>query len=79
MTGIALAWSDDREVLSQVVTSEVEMREATRQELVDYVALGESLDKAGAYGIQGFGAALIERILNEAADLAERLPAIARS
>ena len=55
MTGIALAWSDDREVLSQVVTSEVQMRSATRQELVDYVALGESLDKAGGYALQGAG------------------------
>ena len=55
MTGIALAWSDGREVLSQVVTSEVEMRPATQQELVDYVAVGESLDKAGGYALQGEG------------------------
>jgi septum formation protein len=55
MTGIALAWSDGREVLSQVVTSQVEMRPATHQELVDYVAVGESLDKAGGYALQGEG------------------------
>jgi septum formation protein len=55
MTGIALAWSDGRKVLSQVVTSEVEMRSATRQELADYVAIGESLDKAGGYALQGAG------------------------
>jgi len=55
MTGIALAWSDGRPTLCEVVTSEVGMRTATRAELVEYVALGESLDKAGGYALQGAG------------------------
>jgi len=55
MTGIALAWSDGRKILSEVVTSHVEMRSATRDELIEYVALGESLDKAGGYALQGAG------------------------
>lgn len=55
MTAIALAWSDARPVRSRVVVSEVDMRPATKAELVDYVAVGESLDKAGAYALQGEG------------------------
>ena len=43
-------------------TTAVFFRPVSDAELRDYVATGEPLDKAGAYGIQGYGAALIERI-----------------
>jgi septum formation protein len=59
LTGIALAWSDGREPVSQVVSTEVRMRPATERELHDYVALGESFDKAGGYALQGEGARFV--------------------
>ena len=59
MTGIAVTWSDGRAARSQVVTSHVEMRAATRAEIIEYVAVGESLDKAGGYALQGEGSRFI--------------------
>jgi septum formation protein len=55
ITGIALAWSDGSPAISRIVVSHVQMRPATREELIEYVRLGESLDKAGGYALQGEG------------------------
>jgi septum formation protein len=51
------------EVVDQAtdVTSVV-FRRLPDELLEAYVATGEPMDKAGAYGIQGYGAALVERI-----------------
>jgi len=43
------------------VTS-VSFRRLPEEFLEAYVATGEPMDKAGAYGIQGYGAALVQRI-----------------
>lgn len=40
----------------------VTFRAADENFLRAYIATGEPMDKAGAYGIQGYGAALVERI-----------------
>jgi septum formation protein len=62
MTAIAVSWTDGRDAVSEVVISHVEMRPATEAELVEYVAVGESLDKAGGYALQGEGRRFIVRV-----------------
>ena len=44
------------------VVTRVFFRRLSTDEIRRYVATGEPLDKAGAYGIQGKGSLLVERI-----------------
>ena len=48
--------------ITEVETTEVYFRPATKEELLGYIATGEPMDKAGAYGIQGKGSLLVEKI-----------------
>lgn len=45
--------------------TEVHMRGLSDAEINRYIAQGESMDKAGSYGIQGKGALLISRIMGD--------------
>jgi septum formation protein len=45
-----------------VVTAAVSFRALGDKEIASYVATGEPMDKAGAYGIQGDGGALVDRV-----------------
>lgn len=58
----AVALVADGVVRDRVDTTLVTFRPASRAMLEAYVATGEPMDKAGAYGIQGYGAALVERV-----------------
>lgn len=49
-------------ILTEAESTEVCFRPATQEELRAYIATGEPMDKAGAYGIQGLGALLVEGI-----------------
>jgi septum formation protein len=59
-TGIALA--HDSHLESTVERTQVWFRALEEREAEEYVATGEPLDKAGAYGIQGYGAAIVSRV-----------------
>ena len=48
--------------LTEAESSDVCFRPASREELLAYIRTGEPMDKAGAYGVQGRGALLVERL-----------------
>jgi len=48
--------------VTRVITSRVWMRSYSLREIRGYLLQNESMDKAGAYGIQGAGAALVARV-----------------
>ena len=60
MTAVALA--DRQKMLDCLVVTEVTFRVLSAQDIADYVASGEPLDKAGAYGIQGAGGCFVRKI-----------------
>ena len=49
-------------ILTRSAATHVYFRKATQSELLAYIRGGEPMDKAGAYGVQGQGALLVERI-----------------
>jgi septum formation protein len=59
-TGVAVAAAG--RAVSAVERVRVRFRAFDERTAREYTATGEPLDKAGAYGIQGYGATLVERI-----------------
>ena len=58
----AVAVARDGRTVSGVEEVRVTFRALDDAEIAAYVATGEPMDKAGSYGIQGFGATIVERI-----------------
>ncbi|MFS7390949.1 nucleoside triphosphate pyrophosphatase [Carnobacterium maltaromaticum] len=48
--------------VTEVVDTVVTLYSLTEKEITNYIASGEPMDKAGAYGIQGLGALLVSEI-----------------
>ena len=60
MSGLTVLHGDDCENLT--VTTTLRMRTLSDEEIRAYIATGEPMDKAGAYGIQGRGALFVAHL-----------------
>lgn len=62
ITGISLVNLNVNKKIIDYVVSNVKFKDLSEEDIKDYIQTNESLDKAGAYGIQGYGAILVEEI-----------------
>ncbi|MGS0674963.1 Maf family protein [Shewanella sp. 0m-4] len=60
MTAVAL--TDGTKTVSRLVKTKVQFCQLTQADILAYIATGEPMDKAGAYGIQGLGGSFVEAI-----------------
>ena len=61
-TGVTVRQGTEGNLLTRAAATDVWFRAASEAELRAYIRGGEPMDKAGAYGVQGQGALLVERI-----------------
>ena len=61
-TGVAIIDTQRNKTVTDAEVTEVRFRDLSEEEIRRYIASGEPMDKAGAYGIQDLGALLIEGI-----------------
>ena len=61
-TSFAIIETPSQRMLGDIEKTEVTFRHLGPREIAAYIASGEALDKAGAYGIQDFSAIFAERI-----------------
>lgn len=62
ITGISVINLENNKKIIDYVVSNVKFKNLTEKDIKDYLSTGEYKDKAGAYGIQGYGALLVEEI-----------------
>jgi len=60
MTAVSVAWQG--RIASDVEEVDVTFHELSDEEIAAYIRTGEPMDKAGAYGIQGYGATIVARV-----------------
>ncbi|ADU20669.1 Maf family protein [Ruminococcus albus] len=59
-TGVSICYKGRTETFTE--TTKVWFKDLTDEEIEDYINTGEPMDKAGAYGIQGEGTLLVDKI-----------------
>jgi septum formation protein len=62
LTGICIIDTDTNEILEDYEETIVFFKELSDEEIKNYIDSKEPLDKAGAYGIQGLGSMLVQKI-----------------
>lgn len=62
ITGMSIVNLENEKKLVDYAISNVKFKKLTDQDIKDYISTKECLDKAGSYGIQGYGALLVEKI-----------------
>ena len=62
VTGFTVQCEAVGKTVSQAIITSVKFKALTQEEIAAYVATGEPLDKAGAYGIQGKGECLVDKV-----------------
>lgn len=61
-SGVAVINNEKQVMESECLYTEVYFSELSDEEIWRYIETGECLDKAGAYGIQGYGGVFVEKI-----------------
>lgn len=62
ITAVSLVQGPERSLWIDHAETEVDFLPQSREALTRYIATGEPMDKAGAYGIQGYGALMVRRV-----------------
>ena len=62
-TGVAIIHGEKTKSFCEA--TEVVFNELSQEEILNYIATKEPMDKAGAYGIQGKGCVLVEKIVGD--------------
>ncbi|TSA24507.1 septum formation inhibitor Maf [bacterium] len=60
LTGVSILFHDSQ--ISDIAKTKVYFKQISDEDIREYVFTGEPMDKAGAYGIQGFGSQFIDKI-----------------